>query len=85
MGLDAACQHTSKDKPKARSRRRIGASGSVRRSDHFNWSATLARPAMAHFSSPSELDPLTPTAPIVSLPNLMGIPPRSAMTSASSR
>ena len=36
---------------------------------YFNWSATLATPAMAHFSSPSELDPLTPTAPIVSLPN----------------
>ena len=52
---------------------------------YFNWSATLARPAMAHFSSPSELDPLTPTAPIVSLPTLIGTPPRSAITSASSR
>lgn len=85
MELDAAWRRTSKDKSKARSRRRIGASGSTPRSDHFNWSATLARPAMAHFSSPSELDPLTPTAPIVSLPTLMGTPPRSAMTSASSR
>ena len=52
---------------------------------YFSWSATLATPAMAHFSSPSELDPLTPTAPIVSLPILIGTPPRSAMTSSSCR
>ena len=71
--------------PHARARRRSGASGRELQPDHFNWSATLARPAMAHFSSPSELDPLTPTAPIVSLPTLIGTPPRSAMTSASSR
>src|SRR5262249_7350292 len=52
---------------------------------YFNWSATLAIPALAHFSSPSELEPLTPTAPMVSLPTLIGTPPRSAMTSASPR
>ena len=52
---------------------------------YLSWSATLATPAMAHFSSPSELDPLTPTAPIVSLPILIGTPPRSAMTSSSCR
>jgi hypothetical protein len=69
----------------SRPRRRSGASGRELQPAHFNWSATLARPAMAHFSSPSELDPLTPTAPIVSLPTLIGTPPRSAMTSASSR
>jgi hypothetical protein len=36
MELDAAWRRTSKDKSKARSRRRIGASASTRRSDHFN-------------------------------------------------
>ena len=40
---------------------------------------------MAHFSSPSALDPLTPTAPIVSSPTLMGTPPRSANSPMSSR
>src|SRR5262249_58586217 len=52
---------------------------------HLTWSATLASPASAPSSSPSALEPLTPTAPIVSLPSLIGTPPRSAMTSASSR
>ena len=32
----------------------------------MNWSAIFAMPAIAHFSSPSELEPLTPIAPMVS-------------------
>src|SRR2546430_886850 len=39
-----------------------------RNGSHRSWSATVAMPAMTHFSSPSELDPLTPSTPIVSLP-----------------
>src|SRR5467141_1051868 len=48
-------------------------------------SATLATPALAQASSLVWLDPLTPTAPMVSLPTLIGTPPPSAITSASWR
>jgi len=43
---------------------------------HFNLSTTLAMPAIAQASSLSPpTAPLTPTAPIVSLPTLIGTPP----------
>jgi hypothetical protein len=40
---------------------------------------------MAQPSSPADVDPLTPTPPIVSSPTLIGRPPRSAMTCSSWR
>ena len=47
--------------------------------DHLSWSATLSMPACAQTSSlPGEPD--TPTAPITSLPTLIGSPPASAST-----
>src|SRR5215470_189392 len=49
--------------------------------DHFRLSATLAMPALAHASSFSPPGaPETPTAPITSLPALIGTPPPSATT-----
>src|SRR5215468_2760643 len=49
--------------------------------DHFRLSATLAMPALAHASSFSPPGaPETPTAPITSLPALIGTPPPTATT-----
>src|SRR3984885_8213979 len=56
--------------PSTRVRRRIGSSS------YFNLSATFARAAFAHAASLSPPGaPLTPTAPIVASPTLIGTPP----------
>src|SRR5678815_4874109 len=53
---------------------------------YFNEFATDASAAVAHFSSPSWFgEPLIPSAPIVSLPILMGRPPPSGMMSTRNR
>ena len=52
---------------------------------YFNWSATLARPALAQASSCSWVDPALATPPTASLPTRIGTPPPSARMSVRSR